>query len=98
MKGKPNQQLQDALSDRRAYRALSVQAQAHKRRGRKSIAGLMGRKFLDRLDRGLVMDRTRPGNDGIFRKTIQAPKGLVTMVRPDPLKGPALETGSSSLS
>ncbi len=46
-----------------------------KKRNR-SAAGLLGRMFVDRLNRGLLIDRTKPGSDGKPRKKIAAPRVL----------------------
>ncbi len=45
-------------------------------------SGLLARKFLERLDAGLVIDRTRACADGKSRKKIQAPAALLKYRKP----------------
>jgi hypothetical protein len=50
-------------------------------RGRRaSIGGLMASNFLKRLDAGVVIDRNHVSRDGVARKKIPAPPGLVRAV------------------
>ena len=43
---------------------------------RRAAAGRLGSNFMKRLDKGLLIDRTKVHADGKSRKTIPAPKGL----------------------
>jgi hypothetical protein len=55
-----------------------------KRSRAKSVAGMMGRGFLKRLDAGVMIDRNRVHSDGKSRYKIDAPSVLLK-ARPMPL-------------
>ena len=58
------------------------------KRGRtKSVAGMMGRGFLKRLDAGVMIDRNQVMSDRKSRKKIAAPTSLRGLVRAVPLNG-----------
>lgn len=50
-------------------------------KGHKSVSGTMARLFLERLDQGLLIDRTRPSADGQYRKKIKLPPALHILKR-----------------
>lgn len=55
-----------------------------KRSRTKSVAGMMGRGFLKRLDAGVLIDRNQVHSDGKSRHKIDAPSVLLK-ARPMPL-------------
>ena len=51
------------------------------KRYRNNKGGLLARNFVDRLERGLLIDRKRVHTDGKSRYKIAAPKALTKLVR-----------------
>lgn len=54
---------------------MGIDGMKHRKRGR-SASGLLARLFVERLEKGIMIDRTHVHADGKARKKIAAPVAL----------------------